>query len=213
MTSLASVITRRVTWRSLAMFFFSSRRRHTRLQGDWSSDVCSSDLREGISQTRNHLRHRQVRVAQACPDHPGPTRTVKFEDTLEVAEKLRHAHGQEVLRAPLGCRLLFLVGIAVSEGVMGMKNLQVEIQDGELQLMRPQPARLIRRREPQAAAQVQQDIRRLRDELRADLEDRRRKGRPLDVSGFEYLQNGGHAAAFRSEEHTAELQSPCKLVC
>src|SRR2546426_579142 len=28
----------------LFIFFFSSRRRHTRLQGDWSSDVCSSDL-------------------------------------------------------------------------------------------------------------------------------------------------------------------------
>src|SRR5256885_3295859 len=28
----------------LCFFFFSSRRRHTRLQGDWSSDVCSSDL-------------------------------------------------------------------------------------------------------------------------------------------------------------------------
>src|ERR1022692_5210487 len=28
----------------LFYFFFSSRRRHTRLQGDWSSDVCSSDL-------------------------------------------------------------------------------------------------------------------------------------------------------------------------
>src|SRR5688500_19535117 len=26
------------------IFFCSSRRRHTRLQGDWSSDVCSSDL-------------------------------------------------------------------------------------------------------------------------------------------------------------------------
>ena len=26
-------------------FFFSSRRRHTRLRRDWSSDVCSSDLR------------------------------------------------------------------------------------------------------------------------------------------------------------------------
>src|SRR5438093_12777964 len=25
-------------------FFFSSRRRHTRLVSDWSSDVCSSDL-------------------------------------------------------------------------------------------------------------------------------------------------------------------------
>src|ERR1039457_7292788 len=28
----------------VACFFFSRRRRHTRLQGDWSSDVCSSDL-------------------------------------------------------------------------------------------------------------------------------------------------------------------------
>src|SRR5688500_19142679 len=30
----------------IIVFFFSSRRRHTRLQGDWSSDVCSSDLEE-----------------------------------------------------------------------------------------------------------------------------------------------------------------------
>src|SRR5688500_19777454 len=30
------------------IFFFSSRRRHTRLQGDWSSDVCSSDLQHVI---------------------------------------------------------------------------------------------------------------------------------------------------------------------
>src|SRR5256885_8466813 len=31
-------------------FFFSSRRRHTRLQGDWSSDVCSSDLKKWSKQ-------------------------------------------------------------------------------------------------------------------------------------------------------------------
>src|SRR5256885_4086296 len=30
------------------MCFFSSRRRHTRLQGDWSSDVCSSDLHDHL---------------------------------------------------------------------------------------------------------------------------------------------------------------------
>src|SRR5216683_7184640 len=30
-------------------FFFSSRRRHTRSDRDWSSDVCSSDLNEGKS--------------------------------------------------------------------------------------------------------------------------------------------------------------------
>src|SRR5207245_5036804 len=28
----------------LSLFFFSSRRRHTRCYRDWSSDVCSSDL-------------------------------------------------------------------------------------------------------------------------------------------------------------------------
>src|SRR3954464_5981174 len=30
--------------RDVGLFFFSSRRRHTRLSCDWSSDVCSSDL-------------------------------------------------------------------------------------------------------------------------------------------------------------------------
>src|SRR5438094_4901013 len=58
-------------------FFFSSRRRHTRSYGDWSSDVCSSDLilisnlmaillqtlsaRLGIVTGRD--------LAQACRDH------------------------------------------------------------------------------------------------------------------------------------------------
>src|ERR1022692_620901 len=39
--------------RYVFFFFFSSRRRHTRLQGDWSSDVCSSDLYS----LRNYLLH------------------------------------------------------------------------------------------------------------------------------------------------------------
>src|SRR5262249_60589314 len=30
-------------------FFFSSRRRHTRLVSDWSSDVCSSDLMSNVT--------------------------------------------------------------------------------------------------------------------------------------------------------------------
>src|SRR3989454_12812871 len=44
------------------LFFFSSRRRHTRLQGDWSSDVCSSDLDPKMVELSMynalpHLRH------------------------------------------------------------------------------------------------------------------------------------------------------------
>src|SRR5437879_8697573 len=33
---------------SFFFFFFSSRRRHTRYIGDWSSDVCSSDLYDDL---------------------------------------------------------------------------------------------------------------------------------------------------------------------
>src|SRR5699024_11537254 len=34
---------------NLFLCFFSSRRRHTRSKRDWSSDVCSSDLRSSLS--------------------------------------------------------------------------------------------------------------------------------------------------------------------
>src|SRR5256885_10977940 len=37
-----------ISYATCYFFFFSSRRRHTRLQGDWSSDVCSSDLGLGV---------------------------------------------------------------------------------------------------------------------------------------------------------------------
>src|SRR2546430_3781403 len=46
-------------WRSIAtlyrcrFFFFSSRRRHTRFDCDWSSDVCSSDLSAAFVQLMN----------------------------------------------------------------------------------------------------------------------------------------------------------------
>src|SRR5256885_6142 len=45
------------------VFFFSSRRRHTRLQGDWSSDVCSSDLSQGSSGVHPpELPHGRLRI-------------------------------------------------------------------------------------------------------------------------------------------------------
>src|SRR5262245_53817979 len=38
----------------LNLFFFSSRRRHTRCLSDWSSDVCSSDLTDPRSSRESH---------------------------------------------------------------------------------------------------------------------------------------------------------------
>src|SRR5205807_5823759 len=47
---------------SQTVFFFSSRRRHTRLQGDWSSDVCSSDLRVGGAVIRQQFPDCRARL-------------------------------------------------------------------------------------------------------------------------------------------------------
>src|SRR5256885_11185635 len=47
-------------------FFFSSRRRHTRLQGDWSSDVCSSDL-AGRDYVTNASLHAKKKIL-ICED-------------------------------------------------------------------------------------------------------------------------------------------------
>src|SRR5437762_12237200 len=52
----------------LCFFFFSSRRRHTRYIGDWSSDVCSSDLYRGARRARD--RRRRV-PARRLPRAPG----------------------------------------------------------------------------------------------------------------------------------------------
>src|SRR6266487_5364844 len=45
-------------------FFFSSRRRHTRWTGDWSSDVCSSDLADLSEQERRAAYRRQGKPVQ-----------------------------------------------------------------------------------------------------------------------------------------------------
>src|SRR5256885_5689429 len=80
-------------WCVLFVFFFSSRRRHTRLQGDWSSDVCSSDL---LSQMRQNMRSPtglqclsdQVRHLNrdSYPPLPPPTPLPKEADKEELLQ-------------------------------------------------------------------------------------------------------------------------------
>src|SRR5688500_20140840 len=67
----------------IVIFFFPSRRRHTRLQGDWSSDVCSSDL-----------RGRGFRVR---PDSDFDVRLVVADEPFDdCAERYGTAHGSPV---------------------------------------------------------------------------------------------------------------------
>src|SRR5688500_19184663 len=66
-----------------SVFFFSSRRRHTRLQGDWSSDVCSSDLRRGAHRLLFDVGAHLVGHVGACRDPQGSDRDDNGKDEGE----------------------------------------------------------------------------------------------------------------------------------
>src|SRR2546430_13695597 len=64
-----------VDWWGSVFFFFSSRRRHTRFDCDWSSDVCSSDLipataRPGTSQDQVPERAERISRGSCIRDDP-----------------------------------------------------------------------------------------------------------------------------------------------
>src|SRR2546427_12432272 len=63
------------------MFFFSSRRRHTRFDCDWSSDVCSSDLAQA-----------GIRIG-GTPGDPEQDQNQRHEEY----QRYHHAHEPELL--------------------------------------------------------------------------------------------------------------------
>src|SRR5207249_5212816 len=103
------------------IFFFSSRRRHTRSKRDWSSDVCSSDLvgralpLHGKSQEFESPQVHTVRFRRDSSRVPGKTALLRraglfclgsqgdMEDYVERSEE----HTSELQsRFDLVCRLL-----------------------------------------------------------------------------------------------------------
>src|SRR5439155_15403481 len=56
----------------LVMFFFSSRRRHTRWPRDWSSDVCSSDLTKGTAESLYRLQNDAAAIQSIAIDYAAP---------------------------------------------------------------------------------------------------------------------------------------------
>src|SRR2546421_6676625 len=77
---------------SYCSFFFSSRRRHTRSDRDWSSDVCSSDLHtsELQSSRRRHTRSDRDWSSDVC--------------SSDLTSELQS-------RSDLVCRLLLVTGV------------------------------------------------------------------------------------------------------
>src|SRR3989454_10049560 len=144
-------------------FFFSSRRRHTRLQGDWSSDVCSSDLARAVG----GARQRGGRGPQACdgprqpvsPDAParpraaaergGMTRLAGPAPASSLAAVLRvltreaahpmHLSSAPPTRMPVMRVLLLVVLCALGPAVAAAQDTAIVIQPESAGVMVPPP--------------------------------------------------------------------------
>src|SRR5690606_40380161 len=84
-----------------SLFFFSSRRRHTRFSRDWSSDVCSSDLY--YAKDKESLKHYYTQHSEtfrAKENRHFADHLVSFTTELEVLSE----HRSEERRVGKECR-------------------------------------------------------------------------------------------------------------
>src|SRR5688572_4297559 len=126
-------------------FFFSSRRRHTRFDCDWSSDVCSSDL--GRELALHGHRHPGVRATQGRHAHDSagaqhrrggaPAAAGRGRSRAPYLVERQHPHGQggergvsdlerrfeEIIRDEISRRRLLRRGAAGALGVSALSFL------------------------------------------------------------------------------------------
>src|SRR6266542_3066464 len=98
------------------LFFFSSRRRHTRCYRDWSSDVCSSDLEGGLPLQAYAWMHQYAIATSVWPYHARVIeRTGKIVAQtsrwgrlaaydLDLDKRLFHTDGQHQQIVPMQAR-------------------------------------------------------------------------------------------------------------
>src|SRR5699024_11408926 len=67
------------------IFFFSSRRRHTRSKRDWSSDVCSSDL-DWVGKNVKMILENQVYLGHMV-SHKTQTKSFKNKKLVKVPKE------------------------------------------------------------------------------------------------------------------------------
>src|SRR6267154_1663677 len=99
------------------LFFFSSRRRHTRWTGDWSSDVCSSDLPVYRSWLEVYQAHGEELPFERWVQIVGST-TTGFHPQHHLEERLGRALPKEVLDRRIGRRTELVLAQKLLPGVV-----------------------------------------------------------------------------------------------
>src|SRR5256886_11674956 len=124
-------------------FFFSSRRRHTRFDCDWSSDVCSSDLsvpparpdHHAGGTEREHLLDVELAKQPAADLHSDLSHLQhRGEELLVVGTTIRAVHVDEVYPACTRARELGQRGERLGHGAMGAHHAPAFDINGGIEL-------------------------------------------------------------------------------
>jgi hypothetical protein len=110
-------------------------------------------LRKSVAQALDDLKEREIDISQPAPDQI--LAAILLQHALEITQEFRHAIAPEVVGAPLRRRLLLLIIEPARDRMVGVVNLDDEIGDGELELMRPKPSLFVARRQIQARAEIE----------------------------------------------------------
>src|SRR2546430_1985923 len=78
----------------MCFFFFSSRRRHTRFDCDWSSDVCSSDLHRLKLKHRLQRALRDLRLIRRIARQKLPALHQRINNQDRKSTRLNSSHSQ-----------------------------------------------------------------------------------------------------------------------
>src|SRR5262245_63915361 len=102
-------------WSSLicCFFFFSSRRRHTRCLSDWSSDVCSSDLKPSACRLPPSIWPSQRRGWIALPTSTAVQNRVQVTANVAVSTATSTTSAAQIGRASCRERVETAVGAVV----------------------------------------------------------------------------------------------------
>src|SRR2546429_5611012 len=166
------------------VFFFSSRRRHTRCSRDWSSDVCSSDLVGGPVEEQLPLEV-PVQVERGII-RPGARAALCPNDEERGARAILPAqHRVDLDRARAK------VGILEREPLRGRRGGSVRVDDVARETGAPSSGSVCRK-SVTAGARLHSGS----------------SSRPSTTGA-----RSTRTAVTRSEEHTSELQSRLHLVC
>src|SRR5436853_968774 len=104
-------------------FFFSSRRRHTRCLSDWSSDVCSSDLKEdqGIN-PGDELNKIEMIANRPTPD---PGKEIESESNEVFMRGRTHiGHGSVLIAAITSCTNTSNPSVMIAAGLLAKKAVE-----------------------------------------------------------------------------------------